>query len=93
MKIEFDPAKSEKNARERGLPFDLVEEFDFDSALIVEDARKHYGELRYRAIGRMNEVVAVMVFTMREEAVRVISLRLANRKERLKYEKTQSSPG
>jgi uncharacterized DUF497 family protein len=86
MKIEFDPAKSEKNARERDLPFTMAEEFDFESALIVADTRRDYGEARYRAIGRMNEAIAVVVFTLRQDAIRVISLRLANRKERLRYE-------
>jgi hypothetical protein len=86
MKIEFDPAKSEKNARERGLAFDLVADFDFDSAQIVKDERRDYGEVRYRAVGRLNDAVAVVVFTIRHEAVRVISLRPANRKERLRYE-------
>jgi uncharacterized DUF497 family protein len=85
--MEFDAAKSERNARERGLPFSLVAAFDFDSALIVKDLRRDYGEVRYRAIGQMSDVVAVVVFTMREDAVRVISLRLANTKERLRYER------
>ena len=97
MKIDFDPAKSEKNARERGLPFDLATEFDFDSAWIVNDIRRDYGEVRYRAIGQMGNVIAVIIFTMREDAVRVISLRLANRKERQRYERQnkedQSGPG
>jgi uncharacterized DUF497 family protein len=35
--IEFDPAKSEKNARLRGLPFHLVEEFDWETAIFWED--------------------------------------------------------
>jgi uncharacterized DUF497 family protein len=48
MKIEFDPAKSERNAHARGLPFELVEQFDFDSAWTVVDGRKDYGEIRYR---------------------------------------------
>lgn len=87
MKIEFDPAKCEKNAKERGLPFDLVEGFDFDSAMIVRDNRRDYGEVRFRAIGQMSGVVAVTIFTMRQDAVRVISLRLANRTERLRYER------
>lgn len=86
MKIEFDPAKSERNARDRGLPFDLVADFDFESAEIIEDDRRNYGEARYRAIGRMGNAIAVVVFTMREDALRVISLRLAGRKERMKYE-------
>lgn len=86
MRIEFDPAKSEKNARDRGLPFTMAEAFDFESALIVTDTRRDYGETRYRAIGRLNEAIAVVVFTPRLDAIRVISLRLANRKERLCYE-------
>lgn len=34
MKIEFDPAKSEKNSQERKLPFDLVVDFEWESALV-----------------------------------------------------------
>ncbi len=86
MKIEFDPIKSETNARLRGLPFDLIEQFDFDSAWTVIDSRKDYGEIRYRAVGVLNGDVIAVVFTMREKTMRVISLRLANRKERKHYE-------
>ena len=85
MKIEFDPVKSQLNVEGRGLSFELAEAFDFDSALIVEDARRDYGETRYRATGRLNESVAVIVFTLRDDMVRIVSLRLANRKERLAY--------
>ena len=93
MKIEFGPAKSEKNARERGLAFDLVADFDFESAQITKDERRDYGEVRYRAVGRLNDAVAVVVFTTRHEAVRVISLRLANRKERSRYEEEDQDQG
>jgi hypothetical protein len=86
MKIEFDPAKSEANARLRGLPFNLVEQFDFDSAWTTIDNRKDYGEVRYRAVGILDDDIISIVFTMREQTVRVISLRLANRKERERYE-------
>lgn len=89
MKIKFDRTKSERNARDRGLSFGLVEDFDFDSALIVTDARRDYGETRYRAIGRLNERVVAMVFTLRGDVLRVISLRLASRKERRIYEKAK----
>jgi uncharacterized DUF497 family protein len=89
MKLEFDPNKSDANIRLRGLPFDLVENFDFDSAQIVEDARRDFGEIRYRAVGRLNHELAVVVFTLRNDAVRVISLRLAGAKERQKYEEAQ----
>jgi uncharacterized DUF497 family protein len=93
MKIEFDQNKSDANTLIRGLPFDLVIGFDFDSAQIVEDARRDYGEVRYRAVGKMDGVQAVVVFTLRGDAVRVISLRLAGRKERQKYEEAQDQSG
>jgi uncharacterized DUF497 family protein len=32
VKIEFDPAKSAKNAKERGLPFELTAELDWRAA-------------------------------------------------------------
>jgi uncharacterized DUF497 family protein len=52
-----------------------VDAFDWDSAWIVTDDRRDYGEIRYRAMGQMSDVVAVVVFTMRGDAVRVVSLR------------------
>jgi uncharacterized DUF497 family protein len=86
MHVDFDPAKNARNVALRGLSFDLVGEFDFEDAQIVVDRRREYGEVRYRAIGRLKDDIAVVVFTMRGETVRVISLRLASRKERREYE-------
>jgi uncharacterized DUF497 family protein len=93
MKIEFDPAKNTRNVELRGLAFSLVAEFDFDSAQIVTDERREYGEVRYRAIGRLGDEIAVVVFTMRDGTLRVISFRLASRKERRQYEKGKSESG
>lgn len=39
MKIEFDPSKNERNIRERGLPFMLVDEFAWETAQTHEDRR------------------------------------------------------
>jgi hypothetical protein len=47
--IEFDRAKSEANERRRGLPFSMVAEFDFESALIRKDLRR---ALRRRPLDR-----------------------------------------
>jgi uncharacterized DUF497 family protein len=47
VKIAFDPAKSARNEEEeRDLPFNLVAEFDWDSALLAEDTRFEYPERR-----------------------------------------------
>lgn len=85
MKITFDAAKNERNIRERGLPFTLAAEFDFQTAVTVEDTRHDYGEKRYRSLGWINDKLYALVFTFRGESVRVISPRTANRKERKRY--------
>lgn len=89
MAIEFDPAKSNRNARERDLPFDRASDFDFTTAYLRIDDRKDYGELRIRAIGFLGDRLHVLVFTERENNIRVISLRKANRAEMRLYEENQ----
>ena len=51
MKIEFDPDKSEKNNKERGLPFEAVAGFGWETALVVADDRYVYPEPRFVALG------------------------------------------
>ena len=85
MLISHDPAKSERNEVERGLAFDMAEELDWSSALIVEDTRKDYEERRYQALGAIGEHLHMLVFTPRGGAVHVISLRRANQRERTRY--------
>ena len=90
VEITYDPRKSERNLRERGIGFEIVKEFDFASAVYAIDTRKDYGEVRTRALGSIGEVLYALVFTMRGGALRVISLRKANRKERGRYGKAKS---
>ncbi len=87
MKITFDPSKNERNLRERGISFELAADFDFETATYVEDTRKDYGETRIRALGFIEDRLHALVFTTRGTALRVISLRKANRKEVKMYEK------
>ncbi|MDD5215392.1 MAG: BrnT family toxin [Methylococcales bacterium] len=86
MKIEFDPEKNNRNIIERDLSFERVKEFDFKTALFEIDNRHDYGETRIIALGYIGERLHVLIFTQRTEAIRVISLRKANKKERLRYE-------
>jgi uncharacterized DUF497 family protein len=85
MPISFDPAKSEKNAAERGLPFDAAEDFDFDTAIIRQDTRFPYPERRFQAIGALGDQVVMLVFAPTADGFRVISLRHASRKERVTW--------
>lgn len=87
MKIDFDPTKNQTNIRERGIAFDLVKHFDWDTAFIWEDTRKDYGEQRFIALGIIDERLYSLVFTPRDDMIRVISLRKANSREVQRYEK------
>lgn len=90
MDISFDPVKSERNARERGLPFDRVAAFDFDTALISQDVRFDYPEPRFIAAGMMGDRVHVVCFTPTAEGIRVISFRKANDREVGRYVRARS---
>ncbi len=90
MPISFDPRKNERNIAGRGLSFELVEEFEWDSALVVEDVRRDYGERRFQALGMITGRLHALVFTPRAERVHVISLRKANRREIRLYEAQDS---
>lgn len=93
IRIVYDPAKSARNVRERGLSFDLVDAFDFGSALIARDGRRDYGEIRYVAIGYLGYRLHVLCFTELEDGIRVISFRKANRREGRRYEQAQAPDG
>ena len=87
MKISFDPTKNLRNIEERNLPFSLVENFDFNTAQIKIDNRIDYGEVRYVAIGLLNERVHVVCFKETDDGIRVISFRKANDRETKRYAK------
>jgi uncharacterized DUF497 family protein len=84
--ITFDPAKNARNIEERGLSFERVAEFDFESAIFVEDTRRDYGERRWRALGLIGDRVHALVFVEAESGIRVISFRKANEREVKSYE-------
>ncbi len=82
MRVSFDEVKSERNRRERNLPFALARDFDWSSAMILADTRFPYPEPRFRATGLLRGELHMLVFTPTTDGVRVISLRKASRKER-----------
>jgi len=89
MELEFDPAKSEENERRRGLPFAMVADFDFETALIAEDRRVDYGEHRWIALGLIAQRTFVVAFTWRDGRLRIISFRKANARESERYEQAR----
>lgn len=55
------------------------------ATLTVEDDRRDYGEDRLITIGFLNDVMVVLVWTPRDGAYRIISMRKANERERTLY--------
>lgn len=86
FEISFDPFKNERNIAERGLSFELVHGFDFETALYWVDARKLYPERRISALGRLGDRLHSLVFVETEQGIRVISFRKANQREVKRYE-------
>jgi uncharacterized DUF497 family protein len=82
LEITFDPAKNERNLRERGLSFERVKDFDFNTAVLWIDARHEYGEMRQVALGYLENRMHVLCFTETAAGIRVISLRRANAREK-----------
>jgi uncharacterized DUF497 family protein len=81
MRIEYDAAKSRRNAALRGIDFaDAIELFS-GPHVTQPDLRRDYGERRVIAYGLIRGRLHVCVYTLRGDVHRIISLRKANRRE------------
>jgi uncharacterized protein len=82
----WDEAKNAENMRTRGISFAIVYEFDWDRAMIQDDSRFDYGELRSRAFGRIDGKPYCVVFTSRDGTLRIITVRRMHEKEAKGYD-------
>lgn len=86
MDIEYDPSKSQRNLNERGIAFDRAHDLDWSNAKIKEQLRDDQPEQRFIAVGKIDNRLHVLIFTLRGEKMRVISLRKANKREVIDYD-------
>jgi uncharacterized protein len=86
MVYQWNRDKATANLRKHGIDFaDAVSVFSDDLALTISDER--FDEERFVTIGLDGfGRVLVVVYTLRGEAIRVISARKASRQERQQYE-------
>ncbi|MFM7886804.1 MAG: BrnT family toxin [Pseudanabaena sp.] len=86
MKYQWDKHKATSNLQKHGIEFaDAVSVFSDDLAITIPDNR--FNEDRFVAIGiDAFGRILVVVFTWRGEDIRLISARLAERRERKQYE-------
>jgi hypothetical protein len=85
MVFEWDEAKSRRNARERGLPFEFAIPLFDGPTLELPDERRDYGERPLLAIGVVDGRTLACIYTDRDDARRIISVRVASREERDGY--------
>jgi uncharacterized protein len=81
VEFEWDEAKQARTLRERGVGFDDAAQIFEGPVIIWQDTRRNYGEDRFRAVGESEGDILHVVFTLRGDRVRIISVRRANRKE------------
>lgn len=88
MEFEYDPVKSDANARIRGLSF-VYAPLLFEGAYIEEEDRRFdYGETRFIATGPIEEFagrIFVVIYVWRDGKRRIVSFRKANAREIRKY--------
>jgi uncharacterized protein len=89
VRVEFDSDKNEVNRCKHGIPLAAAAQLDFDAALVVADERRDWREPRFRAFGPIGGRLHVLAFTMRGGALRAISLRKANAREKRRYEQRE----
>lgn len=68
-----------------GVWFSAADDFEWETAQLKVDAREIYGETRFNAHGLIGARLHVLTFTLRGNAVRIISLRRANAREVRRY--------
>jgi len=86
--FDWDDGNIYKNEKKHGLKWQTIEEVFFNEPLLIlEDASHSQHECRCFALGKTDEDLKLfIVFTKRENKIRIISARMMNKKERSYYE-------
>jgi uncharacterized DUF497 family protein len=87
MRIKFDPAKDAANIKKHeGLSLADAEKADWNEAIVFPDNRFAYDEARLCALVPIGDRLCHITFTeMKEDSIRVISIRHAEKNEVLFY--------
>ena len=73
MKFEWDEDKNEANLAKHGIDFDEASEVFYEPLVVRRSNRNN--EERWIAIGRSNDRIISVIFTRRNELIRIISAR------------------
>jgi uncharacterized protein len=93
-KFDWDPVKAEANRKSHKINFEQARDVFKDAMAVDElDDREDYGEDRFNRTGMVEGRLLVVTYTMRtddhgDEIIRIVSARLAGRRERKRYHET-----
>lgn len=85
MDFEWDDAKRESNLDKHGLDFRFVDELFNGRAMVTLDSPRGE-EMRFRSICEWSGLHLAVIWTLRDEARRIISLRRARDGEKRAYQ-------
>ena len=85
VEIRFDPAKYERNIRERGIPLASGALVLANRVGEVEDTRHAYKETRMKAFGQIDGRWFECVYTMRGDVAHIISVHRVRQKEVMRW--------
>jgi hypothetical protein len=85
FEISFDPNKDALNRAKHGVSLDLGERVLAGAVTTRIDDRQAYGEDRFVTFGYVDRRLHVVVYTVRGDRLRVISVRKANAREQTRY--------
>jgi len=84
--FEWDEDKNSECKKLRGFQFqDITNAFLDPCRCITPDTRHDYGEERYELLAKLDEILFVVIYTFREDAIQIISARKANEREKKRY--------
>ena len=91
LTFEWDADKARRNLGKHGVSFEeAMTSFGDPLSLTIEDPLSSAEEARFVTIGRSErQRYLVVVHTARGENIRIISARLATRRERMTYEEAR----
>jgi len=92
MQFSCDPNKSRANYFKHGIVLEFAQHLEWANKMVWLDVRHNYNEDRMHGLVPLMGRVYAVVYVMRAESTRMISLRKANNREIKQYEKKYSKP-
>jgi uncharacterized DUF497 family protein len=92
MLITCDPHKSCANYFKHGIVLEFAQYLDWTNEMVWQDVRQNYNEVRMSGLVPLEGKIYAVVYVLRAESTRMISLRKANNREMKQYDKKHTKP-